>query len=56
MSAVLELASRITPDEYLAGERASETRHEYLDGQVYAMAVEIPLARIYERTALLQSS
>jgi len=38
MSAVLESATRISPDEYLAGERASEIRHEYLDGQVYAMA------------------
>jgi len=38
MSAVLESATRISPDEYLAGERASEIRHEYLDGRVYAMA------------------
>jgi Uma2 family endonuclease len=28
----------ITPAEYLEGERASETRHEYIDGKVYAMA------------------
>jgi len=27
-------------DEYLAIERASEERHEYLDGQIYAMAGE----------------
>lgn len=29
-----------TVDEYLALERASEERHEYLDGQIYAMAGE----------------
>ncbi|MEW6207642.1 MAG: Uma2 family endonuclease [Acidobacteriota bacterium] len=31
-----------TVDEYLALERASEERHEYLDGQIYAMAGESP--------------
>jgi Uma2 family endonuclease len=30
----------ITADEYLAMERKSEERHEYLDGTVYAMAGE----------------
>lgn len=29
-----------TVDEYLALERASEERHEYMDGQIYAMAGE----------------
>ena len=29
-------------EEYLAFERASEARHEYLDGQIYAMAGESP--------------
>lgn len=29
-----------TPDDYLSLERASELRHEYLDGFVYAMAGE----------------
>ncbi|MBA3439728.1 MAG: Uma2 family endonuclease [Pyrinomonadaceae bacterium] len=29
-----------TIEEYLAQERASEERHEYLDGQIYAMAGE----------------
>lgn len=28
----------ISVEDYLAGERNSETRHEYVDGQVYAMA------------------
>jgi Uma2 family endonuclease len=31
-----------TPDEYLALERQSEIRHEFLDGTVYAMAGESP--------------
>lgn len=31
---------RLTVDEYLEMERASEVRHVYLDGQIYAMAGE----------------
>lgn len=31
-----------TVEEYLALERASEERHEYLDGEIYAMAGESP--------------
>lgn len=31
-----------TPDDYLALERRSEIRHEFLDGTVYAMAGESP--------------
>lgn len=31
-----------TSDEYLSLERCSDTRHEYLDGFVYAMAGESP--------------
>jgi Uma2 family endonuclease len=34
-------AAKKTPlsiDDYLAGERDAETRHEYLDGEVYAMS------------------
>ena len=33
---------RFTVDEYLAFERASDERHEYLDGLIYAMAGESP--------------
>jgi len=33
---------RYTEDQYLAMERESEERHEYLDGQIYAMAGESP--------------
>ena len=29
---------RMSPEEYLAFERASEVRHEYADGEVFAMA------------------
>ena len=28
----------LTPQEYLLGEQVSEIRHEYIDGEVYAMA------------------
>jgi Uma2 family endonuclease len=31
---------RFTVDEYLAHERAAEERHEYLDGEIFAMAGE----------------
>ena len=27
----------ITPDDYLAAERTAEVRHEYADGEVFAM-------------------
>jgi Uma2 family endonuclease len=33
---------RYTVEEYLALERASEERHEYLDGEIFAMAGESP--------------
>src|SRR5262245_211130 len=36
---------RFTVEEYLAFERASDERHEYLDGVIYAMAGESPKHR-----------
>ena len=32
-----DLSSRISVEDYLAGEEAAEVRHEYIDGQRYAM-------------------
>lgn len=29
---------RYTPEEYLAFERSSETKHEYLNGEIFAMS------------------
>jgi Uma2 family endonuclease len=37
MGAALALA-KITPEEYLQFERQSETKHEYFDGEIFAMA------------------
>lgn len=31
------LSSSLSVDEYLAGEESGELRHEYIDGQIYAM-------------------
>jgi Uma2 family endonuclease len=30
--------AKVTPEEYLAFERASETKHEYADGEIFAMS------------------
>ncbi len=38
MVALPQESTRMTEAEYLAFERASETKHEYIDGHVYAMA------------------
>ena len=38
MTALAKSADWISPEEYLAGEKLAEIRHEYVDGQVYAMA------------------
>lgn len=38
MSSDAAARSRLAPAEYLATERASPDRHQYLDGQVFAMA------------------
>lgn len=40
MASVPKTETVCTEDEYLALERASEERHEYLDGQICAMAGE----------------
>lgn len=37
MSAVTQDTQRISIEDYLAGEDASDQRHEYIDGEVYAM-------------------
>jgi Uma2 family endonuclease len=38
MAAPAEKLNYITVEDYLAGEEISEIKHEYVDGQVYAMA------------------
>jgi Uma2 family endonuclease len=38
MSTAVQHAPLVSPDEYLAGEAASEGKHEFLNGMVYAMA------------------
>jgi len=38
MKMTIENAAYITEAEYLEGEKIAEVRHEYVDGQVYAMA------------------
>ena len=38
MSALEKIATLVTVEEYLEGERKSDVRHEYVAGDVYAMA------------------
>lgn len=38
MSALEKIATAVTVEDYLAGERRSEVRHEYVAGDIYAMA------------------
>lgn len=38
MTAIPKTSEQITSEEYLAGEKLAEVRHEYVDGHVYAMA------------------
>ena len=38
MADTARIIETISPEEYLARERASATRHEYVDGVIYAMA------------------
>jgi Uma2 family endonuclease len=37
MAMAKSAAQRLSPDEYLAAENDGDVRHEYVDGQVYAM-------------------
>lgn len=49
---VAQPIATMTEGEYLAFERASETKHEYLDGQVYAMAgASVKHGRIIQNTS-----
>lgn len=38
MSAIAKPSSWISPEEYFEGEKLADVRHEYVDGEVYAMA------------------
>lgn len=38
MIALQEYSSRFTPEEYFAWEEQQELKHEYIDGEVYAMS------------------
>lgn len=42
MASIPKMKTVYTEDEYLALERASQERHEYLDGQIHLMAGESP--------------
>ena len=38
MTAAAAVQTYLTPEEYLAFERKAKTKHEYLDGQIFAMS------------------
>lgn len=38
--AKLKVETLFTPEDYLTFERASDSRHEFLDGEIFAMAGE----------------
>jgi Uma2 family endonuclease len=46
-----EPGKRFTPDEYLELERASSTKSEYFDGQIFAMGGASPIAKFLVFTA-----
>lgn len=49
---VAQPIATMTEEEYLAFERASDTKHEYLDGRVYAMAgASLKHGRIIKNTS-----
>jgi Uma2 family endonuclease len=40
MNQAIKIPTKITPAEYLAGEQHSPIRHEFINGEIYAMAGE----------------
>lgn len=53
MTAVPKLDLRISPEEYIDGELVSEMRHEYIDGDVYAMAGASRVHNLIARNAVV---
>lgn len=40
MNPTLKIPTKLTPEDYLAGEQHSPIRHEFINGEIYAMAGE----------------